>query len=44
MAGYNALTHAKVIADDELIDELIIKRGEVIKGGRVDVELYELNT
>lgn len=42
-AVWDALTHAKVIADDELIDELIIKRGEVIKGGRVDVELYELN-
>ena len=43
-AVWDALTHAKVIADDELIDELIIKRGEVIKGGRVDVELYELKT
>ena len=43
-AVWDALTHAKVIADDELIDELIIKRGEVVKGGRVDVELYELNT
>lgn len=29
--------------DDNQIDELIVKRGEVIKGGRVDVELYELN-
>lgn len=41
-AVWDALTHAKVIADDELIDELIIKRGEIIKGGRVDVELFEI--
>ena len=31
-----------MIADDELIDELIIKRGEIIKGGQVEVELYEI--
>lgn len=43
-AVWDALTHAKVIADDELIDELIIKRGEIIKGGRVDVELYEIKS
>ncbi len=41
-ALWDALTHARVIDDDELIDELNIKRGEVIKGGRVEVELYEL--
>lgn len=40
----DALTHSRVYKDDKQIDELIVKRGEVIKGGRVDVELYELNT
>lgn len=38
----DALTHSLVYKDDKQIDELIVKRGEVIKGGRVDVELYEL--
>lgn len=42
MGGFDSLTHAKVIADDELIDELIIKRGEIIKGGKVAIELYEI--
>lgn len=41
-ALWDALTHARVIDDDELIDELNIKRGEIIKGGRIDVELYEI--
>ena len=40
----DALTHSRVYKDDKQIDELIVKRGEVIKGGRVEVELYELNT
>lgn len=40
----DALTHARVYRDDSQIDELIVKRGEVVEGGRVDVELYELNT
>lgn len=39
---FDALTYCKVYKDDSQIDELIVKRGEVIKGGRVDVELYEL--
>lgn len=38
----DALTHSLVYKDDKQIDELIVKRGEVIKGGQVDVELYEL--
>ena len=42
MAGCNALTHARVYKDDSQIDEMIVRRGEVIKGGRIDVELYEL--
>lgn len=40
---FDALTYCKVYKDDSQIDQLEIKRGEVIKGGRVDVELYELN-
>ena len=39
----DALTHSKIYKDDSQIDELIVKRGEVIKGGRVDIELYEIN-
>ena len=39
----DALTHSRVYKDDKQIDELIVKRGEVIKGGRVDIELYEIN-
>ena len=35
---FDALTHSLVYKDDSQIDELIVKRGEVIKGGQVDVE------
>lgn len=35
----DALTHAGVWADDSLIDELRVIRGEVISGGRVDVQI-----
>ena len=38
----DALTHSRVYKDDKQIDELIVKRGEVIKGGQVEVELYEI--
>ena len=38
----DALTHARVYRDDSQIDELVVKRGEIIKGGQVDIELYEL--
>ena len=38
----DALTHSRVYKDDKQIDELIVKRGDVIKGGRVEVELYEI--
>lgn len=31
-----------VFLDDEQFDEITVKRGKVIKGGRVDVELYEI--
>ena len=38
----DALTHSRVYKDDKQIDELIVKRGEVIKGGKVAIELYEI--
>ena len=31
-----------VFLDDEQFDEITVKRGEVIKGGRIDVELFEI--
>lgn len=39
----DALTHAKVWADDSLIDRLIVERGPVIKGGRVHVTITPLD-
>ena len=42
MAGFDALTYCKVYKDDSQIDEMIVKRGDVIKGGQVSVELYEI--
>ena len=41
---FDALTHALVYKDDSLIHATEFRKGEVIKGGRVEVELYELNT
>lgn len=38
----DALTHAQVWADDSLIDELHVLRGEVVSGGRVDVRIEPL--
>ena len=40
---FDALTYCKVYKDDSQIDEMIVKRGDVIKGGRVEVEIYEIN-
>lgn len=31
-----------VFLDDEQFDEIIIKRGGLVKNGRIDVELYEI--
>lgn len=39
---FDALTHSLVYKDDSQIDELIIKRGGIIKGGQVEVELFEI--
>ncbi len=41
-ALFDALTYSRVYQDDSQIDELVVKRGEVIKGGRAVVELYEI--
>lgn len=38
----DSLEQAGFFLDDEQFDEITIVRGEVIKGGRVDVELYEI--
>ena len=35
----DALTHSEVWEDDSLIDELIVRRGEVIKGGIATVTI-----
>lgn len=34
--------NGRVWVDDSQIDEIIIKRGAVIKGGLVEIEVYEL--
>lgn len=39
----DALTHAQVWADDSLIDELRVIRGEVCAGGRVVVQIVPIN-
>ena len=38
----DALQFAGVYPDDEAVDHLTIKRGEIIKGGKVTVQLIEL--
>lgn len=35
----DSLVHAKVMVDDEQIDELIVRRGPITKPGWIDVEL-----
>jgi crossover junction endodeoxyribonuclease RusA len=36
-AALDALTHAGVYDDDSQIDELLVCRGEIVKGGRLGV-------
>ena len=36
----DALQHARVYEDDEQIDELTLKRGDIIKGGQAIVNIY----
>ncbi|WP_019585260.1 RusA family crossover junction endodeoxyribonuclease [Deinococcus apachensis] len=40
----DALTHAKVWADDSLVDELRVVRGEVCPGGRVVVQITPISS
>ena len=40
----DAMQSAGVYPDDEAIDHLTIKRGEIIKGGKVTVQLIELKS
>lgn len=41
-APLDSLTHAGVIADDSLIDDVRMVRCEVVKGGRLEVVITEL--
>lgn len=41
-ALFDALTHAGVYQDDSQIDVMVVTRGECVKGGAVDVEIWEL--
>lgn len=41
-APLDALTQCGVIADDSLIDDLRIVRGEVVKGGRLEITIMEI--
>lgn len=38
----DSLTQAGVIADDSLIDDVRMVRGEVVKGGRIDVLITQM--
>ncbi len=42
-ATNDALTHAGIWIDDSQIDELHIVRREVIKGGQMDVVIFEID-
>lgn len=42
-ACLDAMQHAGFFADDEQIDELIVRRGEIIKGGKCIVEIRVLH-
>ena len=41
-APLDVLTKAGIWGDDEQIDSLTVRRGEVIKGGRIEVEVTPL--
>ncbi|PHM37164.1 RusA family crossover junction endodeoxyribonuclease [Xenorhabdus innexi] len=42
-AVFDSLTHAHFWVDDEQIDDMRITRGELIKGGCLDVQIWELD-
>lgn len=39
---FDALTHAEFWVDDEQVDSLMIKKGCKVKGGRVDIKVWEI--
>lgn len=41
-AVFDALTHAEFWADDNQIDYMSIERGERVAGGRLDVQVWEM--
>lgn len=43
-APLDSLTHAGVIADDSLIDDVRMVRCEVVKGGRLEIIITEMET
>ncbi|WP_420882902.1 RusA family crossover junction endodeoxyribonuclease [Xenorhabdus ehlersii] len=43
-AVFDSLTHAGFWADDNQIDYMSIKRGERVKGGCLDIQIWELET
>lgn len=38
-AALDALMHAGVLADDELVCDLHMRKGDIVKGGRVDIRI-----
>ncbi|PHM53302.1 endodeoxyribonuclease [Xenorhabdus hominickii] len=43
-AVFDSLTHAGFWADDNQVDYMSIKRGERVKGGCLDIQIWELET
>lgn len=41
-AVFDSLTHANFWDDDEQIDDFRIKRGERVKGGSLDITIWEI--
>ncbi|MCZ8631623.1 hypothetical protein OM230_23940, partial [Escherichia albertii] len=41
-APLDALTHAGLLIDDEQFDEINIVRGQLVPGGRLGIEITEL--
>ncbi|EPM1825979.1 RusA family crossover junction endodeoxyribonuclease [Providencia rettgeri] len=41
-AVFDSLTHANFWDDDEQIDDFRIKRGEKVKGGSLDITIWEI--
>lgn len=41
-AVFDSLTHANFWDDDEQIDDFRIRRGEIVKGGSLDITIWEI--